>query len=188
LPAYDHDDLGGCFHAVKRHIDGLLDEFVEPAYKERLFHGAGLRMQVELEPKWVESAWEMYIGVQSPLTDEECIRLLTAGQLDMKIGSSRSVDDIFRRGMAGLAFLHSPHPPSILPQVPRQTYFVINRESNEFEWQRVKQTLTLAFRLNENLVAGSIDGQHVLTIRTGGQTTTTMVFTLYVVPQDRGQE
>jgi len=189
LPRYDHDDLGGCFYKVKQYIDGLLDEFIEPEYKERLFLGAGLRMQVELEPKWVEPAWEMYIGVQTPLNDEECIRLLTtAGQVDMKVGSSRSVDQIYQMGMMGLEFTHSPHPPSILPQTPRQIYFGINRASNETEWQRVRQSLTLAIRLNDNLVVGNIQGQHVLTIRTGGQTTTTMVFTLYVVPRDRGQE
>jgi hypothetical protein len=34
--------------------------------------------------------------------------------------------------------------------------------------------------LNENLVAGNIQGQRVLTIRTGGQSTT-LQFTLYVV-------
>jgi type VI secretion system protein ImpJ len=189
LPKYDHDDLGGCFYKVRQHIDGLLDAFVEPEYKERRFVGAGLRMQVELEPRWVEPAWDMYVGVLSPLKNEECIRLLTsAGELDMKVGSSRTVDAIFQCGDAGLTFEHSPQPPASLPQGPRQTYFVINRMSNETEWGRVRQSLTLAIRLNENLIAGSIQGQHVLTIKAGGPTTTTMEFTLYVVPRVRDQE
>src|SRR5262249_34964002 len=99
LPRYDHDDLRGCFCTVKMHIDALLNIVVEPTYKERAFIGAGLRMQVSLEPSWLESVWQMFIGVQSPLSSEECIRLLTKpGQLDMKIGSSDRVDDIFRLG------------------------------------------------------------------------------------------
>ena len=39
-----------------------------------------------------------------------------------------------------------------------------------------------ALRLNEKLIAGNIQDQRVLTIRTGNQTAT-LQFTLYVVPQ-----
>src|SRR5208282_4960024 len=92
LPRYDHDDLGTCFYQAKQILDAQLDILVEPEYKERAFIGAGLRMQVSLEPAWLESGWEMFIGVQSALDAEECIRLLTKpGQLDMKIGSSERV-------------------------------------------------------------------------------------------------
>ena len=90
-------------------MDALLDIVREPEYRERPFVGAGLRMQVALEPVWLESIWQMYIGVQSPLTAEECIRLVTkAGQLDMKIGSSDRVDEIFRLGQAGLQIRAQP--------------------------------------------------------------------------------
>ncbi|QDU62427.1 hypothetical protein Pan216_32940 [Planctomycetes bacterium Pan216] len=184
LPRYDHDDLGYCFYQVKKQIDAMLNIFVEPIYKERQFIGAGLRMQVSLEPVWLESIWQMYIGVQSELDTEECIRLLTkGGQLDMKIGSSDRVDNIFRFGQAGLRFTHTPRPPRALPTIPGLIYFQINQESQEAEWQNVQKSLTLAIRLNENLIAGNIQGQKVLTINTGGQNTT-LQFTLYVVPKD----
>jgi type VI secretion system protein ImpJ len=184
LPRYDHDDLGGCFYRAKQYLDGLLDVLVEPAYKERSFVGAGLRMQVTLELAWLESIWQMYIGVLSPLDAEECIRLLTrAGQLDMKVGSSDRVDAIYRLGQAGLRFTHAPRPPRALPAQPGLIYFQINRESQQAEWQNVQKSLTLAIRLNENLIAGDIQGEQVLTIKTGGQSTT-LQFTLYVVPQE----
>lgn len=182
LARYDHDDLGGCFYRVKQHIDALLNILVEPDYKERRFVGAGLRMQVELEPIWLESVWQMFIGVQSPLDVEECIRLLTrAGELDMKIGSSDRVDAIFRMGQAGLRFSYCPRPPRALPSQPGLIYFQISREASESEWHNVQKSLTLAIRLNENLIAGNIQGQQTLTIRAGSQTTT-LQFTLYVVP------
>lgn len=182
LPHYDHDDLGGCFYRVKQHLDDLLNLLVEPEYKERPFIGAGLRMQVTLEPAWLESVWQMYIGVQSPLDPEELIGLLTrAGQLDMKVGSSDRVDTLYRLGQAGLRFSPSPRPPRALPVVPGQVYFQINRETQETEWQGVQKSLTLALRLNESLIAGNIQSQRVLTIKVGGQTTT-MQFMLYVVP------
>jgi type VI secretion system protein ImpJ len=184
LPRYDHDDLAGCFYRAKQQIDALLNIMVEPAYKERPFIGAGLRMQVSPEPNWLESVWQMFIGVQSPLDVDDCIRLLTRpGELDMKVGSSDRVDTIFRMGLAGLKFTYCPRPPRALPSLPGLIYFQVNRESSEAEWSQVHKSLTLAIRLNENLIAGNIQGQRVLTIKTGGQTST-LQFTLYVVAQD----
>jgi type VI secretion system protein ImpJ len=183
LPRYDHDDLGGCFYRVKQYIDALLDLLLEPEYKERPFVGAGLRMQVALEPAWLESAWQIYIGVQSSLDADECVRLLTVpGQLDMKIGSSDRVDAIFRLGQAGLRFDTCPRPPRMLPTLPGLIYFQVSRDSQQLEWHNVQKSLTLALRLNENRIAGNIQGQRVLTIKNGGQTAT-LQFTLYVVPQ-----
>jgi type VI secretion system protein ImpJ len=127
----------------------------------------------------------MFIGVQTPLTAEECNKLLTKpGQLDMKIGSSDRVDDIFRLGQAGLKFAYNPRPPRALPSLPGLSYFQVSRESQAEEWQNVQKSLTLAIRLNENRIAGNIQGQRILTIKTGGGNTT-LQFTLYVVPQDK---
>jgi type VI secretion system protein ImpJ len=184
LPRYDHDDLAGCFFRVKQHTDALLNILVEPEYKERPFIGAGLRMQVALEPAWLESVWEMYIGVQSSLDTEDCIRLLTrAGELDMKVGSSDRVDAIFRMGLAGLRFAYSPRPPRALPSTPGLIYFQVVRESREAEWHNVQKSLTLSVRLNENLISGNIQGQRTMTIKAGGQPTA-LQFTLFVVAQE----
>jgi type VI secretion system protein ImpJ len=182
LPVYDHEDLAKCFFQIRRHIDALLDIFVEPEYKERAFMGAGMRMQVPLEPAWLETNWQLFLAVSSPLERDECVRLLTkSGHLDMKIGSSDRVDTIYRQGAAGLRFTHTPHPPRALPMPAGQAYFQVLRETNDAEWQQVKNSLTLAIRLNENLIAGNIDGQRVLTVRHGGQTVP-LQFTLYVLP------
>lgn len=183
LPLYDHDDLGGCFFEVKRYLDALLEKAIEPEYKERPFMGAGLRMQVPLEPAWLEAQWEMYVGVQSSLEPAELIRLLTeSGQLDMKIGSSDRVDTIFRQGQAGLRFEPCVKPPRVLPELTGLLYFQISREYAPLEWQNVQKSLTLALRLNEKRIAGNIQGQRFLAIKMGTQTTN-LQFTLYVVPQ-----
>ncbi|MCI0377801.1 MAG: type VI secretion system baseplate subunit TssK [Gemmataceae bacterium] len=182
LPPYDHDDLGGCFYRVKLYLDSI--DITEPIYEERPFIGEGLRVQVALEPKWLEPLWEMYVGVHSPLKGEDCIRLLTkAGQLDMKIGSSQRVDEIFDRGSAGLKFTPSPTPPRALPSLPDLVYFQVSRESQQTEWQDVQKSLTLAIRLNQQRIAGTIQGQKILTIKTGSQNTT-MQFVLYLVPRE----
>jgi type VI secretion system protein ImpJ len=184
LPAYDHDDLGGCFYRVRMYIDELLDRDQPLRYDERPFIGAGLRMQVALEPVWLESVYQILIGVQSALKPQECIDLLTRpGLLDMKVGSSQNVDEIFRRGQAGLRFTPTDRPPRALPTPPGLIYFQVNRESQQEEWQNVLSSLTLAVRLNENRIAGNIQGQRSLTIRLAGQTTP-LQFTLYVTKGD----
>jgi type VI secretion system protein ImpJ len=185
LPKYDHDDLGRCFYAVKQYIYDFFEEVPPLEYKERQFVGAGLRMQVNLEPSWLEAVNQMFVGVQCPLGAEECIKLLTGpGQLDMKIGSSNRVDEIFTYGMPGLRFTHAPRPPQVLPTTSGLTYFQVDRQSQAQEWQNVQKDMTLAIRLNKNRIDGDIAGQQVLKIRSGGQAVT-MQFTLFVVPQEK---
>ena len=182
LPRYDHDDLGGCLYKIKLLIDALLDLFVEPEYKDRPFIGTGLRMEVALEPAWVEAGWQMYIGVQSDLTTDELIRILTQpGVLDMKIGSSEQADAIFRYGREGLRFLPVRNAPRALPHPDNMTYFQLATDATA-EWTAVQKSLTLAIRLNENRVVGTMQGQRDLTVQIAGQTST-LRFTLYVVPR-----
>jgi type VI secretion system protein ImpJ len=182
LPHYDHDDLGATFYPLKRAIDELLDRVVEPEYKDRPFVGAGLRMQVDLEPAWVEANWQLYIGAQSTLPADELVRVLTQpGVLDMKVGSSERVDAIFRYGRAGLRFLPVRNPPRVLPAPAGMAYFQLAAEPTGVEWPEVQRSLSLAVRINENRVVGSIQAQRDLTVQIGGQTTT-LRFTLFAVP------
>lgn len=185
LPRYDHDDLGGCFYKVRQYLDGLLNEVDEPSYEERPFIGAGLRMQVAIEPRWLEAGYTLFLGVRSPLGQEEIIRLLTqVGRLDMKVGSSDRVDQIFLKGAAGLLFTPTARPPRALPSAPDLTYFQIDRDSTRAEWQYVEKTLSLAIRFNEKLIEGNIQGERELKLRlkTGGGQTATIQVTLYVLP------
>ncbi len=182
LPRYDHDDLGTCFAFIKQHLDAQLNFVVEPEYKERRFIGAGWRMQVGLEPAWLGTTSQMYIGVQSTLDPVQCINLLTdAGQLDMKVGSSDRVEELFRKGAQGLRFEAEELPPQELPKVVGQLYFRVVQDAKDPEWLNLKKSLTLALRLNENLIVGSIQNQRRLTIHVGGRNVT-MQFSLFVLP------
>ncbi len=183
LPRYDHDDLGGGFWKLKQYLDALLNKIEDPAYEERPFVGSGLQMRVQLEPHWLESGWQMFLGVRSNVTQDECARmLLRPERLGMKIGSSDRVETIFTRGQEGLRFTHKPNPPRDLPAAPNLTYFEVSRESGTNEWAHVQKMKTVAVRLQEKDILGSIDGQRELTIKTGAQSTT-FAFTLYVIPQ-----
>jgi type VI secretion system protein ImpJ len=185
LPRYDHDDLGGCFWRLKHYLDAVLTEVEEPAYQERPFIGIGLRMQVALESAWLESGWQMFLGVRSDVTSEECVKMLTKPErLGMKIGSSDRVDVIFTKGQEGLRFTPCPRPPRDLPSAPTLTYFEVSRESATNEWAHVVKMKTLAIRIQEREIVGNIDGQKELRIRAGGQTVM-FGFTLYLVPTAR---
>jgi type VI secretion system protein ImpJ len=178
---YDHDDLAKCFFQIKQQIDEILDTFVEPEYRERAFIGAGMRMQVSMEPAWMEKNWQLFLAVRSPLDTADCVDLFTrAGLLDMKIGSSNRVDTLYRSGAAGLRFSHVSNPPRALPATRGLTYFQILAEAKDPEWLQVKNSLSLAIRMNENLLAGNIEGQRVLNIRHGGHSVP-LQFTLYVL-------
>lgn len=186
LPRYDHDDLGGCFWKLKTELDALLGAVEEPAYQERPFVGAGRAMRVALEPDWLESGWQMFLGVRASVTTDECVKVLNQPErLAMKIGSSDRVDTIFTNGETGMRFTPAPRPPRELPPPaagpPSMTYFEVSRESATNEWAHVVRAKTLAIRVREREVVGSIDGQRVLNIRTDGQTNT-YTFTLYLVP------
>ncbi len=185
LPKYDHDNLGVCFIQLKQFFDLQLNRIGQPEYQERPFIGAGWRMQVGMEPAWLDPSSKVYIGVQTTLEAAECVTLLTEpGQLDMKVGSSDRVDDLFRLGSPGLRFLAAEHPAQELPKLAGQLYFQVIQDAKDPEWLNVRKTLTLALRLNENRIVGTIQGQRRLTIKVGGRHVG-MQFSLYVVPAKR---
>jgi type VI secretion system protein ImpJ len=187
LPLYDHDDLGRCFTTVKQYIHESLD-FRRPVYQERPFYRADQRMEVKLEREWLESAWQVYVGVQTALSADRCIRLLSSGPggLDMKIASADQVDQIFTLAKRGVKFEHSARPPRVLPSPPGLIYFQVDPQSQPDVWQDIKDKLTLALRLNtRGLVESPDNAPNELTIRTSDGQTASLMFTLYVVPQEQ---
>ncbi|MBY0230513.1 MAG: type VI secretion system baseplate subunit TssK [Gemmataceae bacterium] len=180
IPSYDHDDLGYIFNQLKKHLDALLDLILEPEWQARPFIGAGKRMQVALESAWLEARYQMFIGVKSNLPPDQCANLFTnTNALDMKIGSSDRVDALFDRGQTGLRFTHATQPRS-LPMAAGLTYFQVDRQSQANEWQAVGSTHTLAIRLNERLVQGSIHEKQELSVLHKGSTVPVQL-TLYVI-------
>lgn len=165
LPPYDHENLGPIFWEVKRRIDMLLDEVMEPDWQAQPFRGVALRMQVDLKPAWLEPGWQMFVGVKTNLSSDECSLLITnPNALDMKIGSHDRVDELFAQGRQGVEFRYQPQLPPALPRLQGLTYFQMNRMTKPEEWAAVDRTKTLALRLNPRLVQGTIAGTEELTI------------------------
>jgi type VI secretion system protein ImpJ len=85
----------------------------------------------------------------------------------MKVGSSDRIETIYRMGDVGLKFSHVPRPslPQALPRDKGLTYFQVNREQQQTEWQSVERSLTLAIRFNEKMIVGNIDRQEIVNLR-----------------------
>jgi len=175
LPRYDHDDLATCFYAVKRWIEG---QELAPEPIKRLFVGAGLQMQVRMEPEWLEPTWAFYIGVESSLSYRDAVSLLR-GDLNMKVGSTRQVDTIFARAQSGVTLEPDPEAPRCLPG-RSWTYFKVDRRTNA--WKDVEETLNLGIRINDTQVDGRIDGNHDVRLKLEGGRLIKMTFALFAVP------
>ena len=165
IPRYNHDDLAGCFYQLKNYLDDLLSILPEPDYKELPFVGDGLQLKVELQRPWLDQDAQLFIGVRSPLEPDRCVELI--GEIDMKVGSSDRIEKIYALGDIGLKLVHVPGPrlPQALPREQGLTYFQINREQQQAEWQHVERSLILAIRFNETKIVGNIDRQEVVNLR-----------------------
>lgn len=181
LPPYDHDNLGYIFHQVKKYIDALLDLILEPEWQARPFIGVGMRMQVTMESSWLEPRYQMYIAAKTGnLAADKVVTLFTdSSLLDMKIGSSDRVDQLFDRGQKGLEFTHATQPRS-LPSQAGVTYFQVDRRAQAAEWDAVARSMTLAIRLNQRMVQGDIKDKKDFSVLYRG-TTVPVQLTLYVV-------
>ena len=69
-----------------------------------------------------------------------------------------------------------------MPNATGLVYFQIIRDAKDEEWLHVQKTLSLAIRLNENLIAGSIHNQRRLQVKAGIKNVT-MQFSLYLLPE-----
>jgi type VI secretion system protein ImpJ len=165
IPRYNHDDLGGCFYQLKIYLDDLLSILPEPDYKELPFVGDGLQLKVEIQRSWLEQNAQLFIGVRSPLEPDQCVRVID--EIDMKVGSTDRIEQIYALGNAGLKLVHVPNSklPQALPRERGLTYFQINREQQQTEWQHVERSLMLAIRFNETKIVGNIDRQEVVNLR-----------------------
>jgi type VI secretion system protein ImpJ len=176
LPSYDHEDIGGCFREVIRHIRAGLETIAPPAFEKRYFERAGERLQVSLEPGWLTAGHKMFLGVETELSDQECQALLDA--LDMKMGSSGQVEQFFRQRVRGLRLAPVPRPPRALPAGAGTVYFQVDPDTTA--WKDVVDTHTLALRMN--LARAAFQSDKVLAVVVPGtQKTTNLLFALYVI-------
>lgn len=181
-PVYDHDDLAGIFRWVKQQIELLLESVRDYEYEQRFFVGEGKGMRVTLESKWLEAQWQWFVGVsRGNLSEQDCLKLLSPGELDWKLGSADQVDSLFQYGAEGLQMTPLPQAPRALRLGGDWIYYQVDRQGAA--WQDVLQTQTLAMRLKDSLIVNreELAGQRSLVVAIAGRQTT-LQFALFAVP------
>ncbi len=185
LPAYDHENLGPIFRHVLNQITELIYTVRDYEFEQRYFVGVGLGMQVSLDPKWFNSDWEWYIGVnKGDLARQECLDLLSPGQLDWKFGSSRQVEVLFKHRAEGLNLVAVERPIRALPARPEWIYYEVPRNDKP-AWRDVQETQTLALRLRDSLIMNldRLQGERTIAVSARGKRAT-LQFALFAVPRE----
>lgn len=180
---YDHDNLCGIFKDVKLRIENLLNMVRDYEYEQRYFEGVGLGMQVSLESKWFNSDWQWYIGVnKGDLTTQEIRDLLSPGQLDWKLGSSRQVEILFKQRAEGLRLNPMDRAIRALPVQSEWVYYEVSKNESP-AWRDVQATQTLAMRLKDSLIVNldRLQGQRQMVISNRGKQVPVQ-FALFAVP------
>lgn len=182
VPRYDHDELAPIFYWAKQQIEALLSRVRDYEYEQVYFEGAGRGMQVTLDPRWLNSDWQWFVGVKrGNLAAKECETLLAERFLAWKLASGRQVERIFQTRAEGLQMAPLERPPRALP--PREwMYFEVSR--GNAAWRDVQETASLAMRFQEHCI-GNLDtltGQKQLVVRIGTGRMATLEFALFAVP------
>jgi len=186
VPPYDHEDLARIFSLLKIRIETLLNAVRSYKYEQRYFVGVGLGMQVSLEPRWFNSDWKWYIGVyKGDLSEQECRDLLSPGNLDWKLGSSRQVEFLFSHRAEGVGLVPADHAVRALPPRRDWVYYEVPRTDSP-AWRDVQETQSLAMRLKEALIVNRdrLQGEKTLVVSALGRTVP-LQFALFSVPQTR---
>lgn len=171
IPRYDHDDLGRIFRWVRDRILALLDTIQEYQYEQRRFVGAGLGMQVAIDPKWLQSDWKWYVGVlHEEISDSECREIMRAkGQLDWKLGSARQVEQIFTTGQDGVTLEPLARAPNALPPDANLNYYEVSRTNQYWKDVQLAQTLAMRFKLETIVNKDRLQGSHKIIVRYKGR-------------------
>jgi type VI secretion system protein ImpJ len=139
-------------------------------------------MRVSLETKWLGADWQWFVGVmRGSLTEQECMSLLSPGELDWKLGSSKQVDSLFEYGAEGLHLTPLPQAPRALPPGRDWVYYEVSRDNAP--WKDVLQTQTLAMRLKDSLIVNrnELQGERKLVVSNRGKQVA-LQFALFAVP------
>lgn len=180
---YDHDNLYEIFTDVRFRIETLINAVRDYEVQQRYFVGVGHGMQVSLDPRWFNSDWQWFIGVdKGELTQRECLELLSPGQMDIKLGSSRQVEFLFKQRAAGVPLVPVERQVRALPGRSDWVFFEVPRQDTP-AWRDVQETQTLAIRLKDSLIANldRLQGQQTLVVVAFGRKIP-LKFALFAVP------
>ena len=140
LPAYEHDELSGCF----TRLDGQLRELLETVVPATTV-SIPLRL---VQPSVYAAALDQDKYLSAP---QIFLALSTSGRASdvvqrvphlVKVSAAGQLDHLIRQALAGLALTYVPVPPSGVPVKLSYHYFVIQKSGPE--WDAVARARNIA--------------------------------------------
>ncbi len=131
LPAYDHDDLGGCFADLDDKLRELLETVVPSNFVSlplKLVQPSIYATPLD-EDKYLTGT-RMYLAVGSTLPETDLAKKVP--QL-VKVCSATQIEHIVKMALPGMTLTHSPKPPSSLPVKLNFQYFSLNQSGSAWE-------------------------------------------------------
>jgi type VI secretion system protein ImpJ len=140
LPAYDHDDLSGCFTVLDEKIRFLLDTAV-PAN----FVSLPLKLvQPQIyatslaDDKYFQNT-RMYLAISAEMNEAE---LIGKTPYLIKLCSASHIEHLVRQALPGVPLTHVQRAPSQIPMKLNHQYFSLNQSGGA--WEAVQRARNLA--------------------------------------------
>lgn len=140
LPAYDHQDLGGCFRALDTAVHRLLGTVIPQRHVSLPLKEMknGIHATALDEDRYLQ-ATQVFLAVRSSADRAELIRKLP--QL-VKLSSGDRLERLIKQALPGVGLQHLPDPPSALPVKLDYTYFQLEQRGED--WDAVRRARNLA--------------------------------------------
>jgi type VI secretion system protein ImpJ len=131
LPAYDHDDLGGCFTDLNNKLRALLEAVVPSNFVSlplKLTQPSIYATSID-QDKYLANT-KMYLAVNAGATKAE---IIAKTPLLLKVCSGSHIEHVVRRALPGVTLTYVASPPSAIPVKLNYHYFSLNQSGASWE-------------------------------------------------------
>jgi type VI secretion system protein ImpJ len=125
LPAYTHEQLGGCFGELDRLIRAMLETVIPSnfvALPLKMVKDTIYATSIDKDAYFVGSRF--YLAIAADIRDAD---LIDRSQKLLKACSATQLETLIRNALPGLRLQHVPTPPRSIPVKLRHQYFAIEQ-------------------------------------------------------------
>jgi len=140
LPAYDHDDLGGCFTQLDEKLRHLLDTVVPSnvvSLPLKLVQPSIYAASLD-QDKYLQGT-RMYLAVHAEASQAE---IINKAPLLIKVCSANHIEHLVKQALPGMPLTHVISPPSAIPVKLNYQYFSLTQTG--LAWEAVVRARNLA--------------------------------------------
>jgi type VI secretion system protein ImpJ len=147
LPAYDHENLGGCFTELDEKLRLLLDTVIPTnvvSLPLKLFKPSIYATPIDQDKYFVNTKMYLAIGAEASQAD-------IAGKTPsrVKVCSATHIEHLVRQALAGVPLTYVAQPPSAIPVKMNYQYFSLGQTGPA--WESVQRARNFAAYVPEEL-------------------------------------